>query len=373
MTSAPKINSTYVPSDGPRTCNIMVVGEAPGKDEEMDGRPFVGRSGNILNSFFADRLGLTRDQFYVTNLCKYRPHKNDFKHCLETPQLEEGLKELREEIEQVKPKVIIAMGNWPLWFLTGKTNDKGERGKGIGNWRGSVLPNTFGAQGGPKVVASYHPAFLLRNWKWHPVCYHDWEVALEETAFPELRYPQYDLLVDPPDVEDIVREMSQAEFLECDIETFPDRTVACVGFCDRLDRTLVLTYKSAAWREYTEILLSSSAKKIFQYGAYDINFLWRFYKIRTTHYYFDTYVAAATLTPEFPRGLDFLTSIHTRMPYYKAERKEWKASMDLNILWGYNGKDNIAEFTIAMKQMKELEEDFGWDGKPILEAVMPMS
>jgi uracil-DNA glycosylase len=371
LTSAPKINSTYVPSDGPKHCDIMCVGEAPGKDEEREGRPFVGRAGNVVNCFFADRLGLTRDQFYMTNLGKYRPYKNDFRHYLDTPQLEEGLKELREEIEQVKPKVIIAMGNWPLYFLTGKTNDKGEPGKGIGNWRGSVLPNTF-IEGGPKVLASYHPAFLLRNWKWHPVCYQDWERANEETAFPEIRYPEYDLLVDPPDVEDVVREMAGAEFLECDIETFRDQTIACVGFCDRLDRTLVLTFKNPAWREYTEILLSSSAKKIFQFGAFDINFLWRFYRIRTVGYYFDTYVAAATITPEFPRGLDFLTSIYTRLPYYKVERKEWKKTMDMNVLWSYNGKDNISEFTIAMKQMEELREDFGWTGKSIIQSAMPI-
>jgi len=361
VTAALKIHNTYVPSDGPKHCDIMGVGEAPGKDEEREGRPFVGRSGSVLNSFFADRLGLSRDDFYVSNLSKYRPHKNDFKNLLSSPQLEEGLKELREEIAQVNPKVIVALGAWPLFFLTGKTNDKGEVGTGIMNWRGSLLPNAL-VEGGPKVLASLHPAFLLRNWKWHPIAYDDWYKVKAQAEFRELRYPQYELLVDPPDMDEIVKEMCQAEYLSVDIENWADRTISCVGFADRLDRALVVTSLQEGWQESVAKLLASPAKKIFQFGAYDINFMYRFYGWKTVNYYFDTYVAAATLMPEFPRGLDFLTSVYTSFPYYKVERKTWKKTQDLTMLWQYNGKDDIAELTIALVQMKELKEEFGWDG-----------
>lgn len=119
MTSSPRIHSVYVPSDGPKHADIMVVGEAPGKEEESQGRPFAPRegrgpmnAGDLINSYFLNRCGIDREEVYYSNLCKYRPHKNWFRHCLQTPQLEEGLKELVEEIEQVNPKVIIAAGAW---------------------------------------------------------------------------------------------------------------------------------------------------------------------------------------------------------------------------------------------------------------------
>ena len=79
------------------------------------------------------------------------------------------------------------------------------------------------------------------------------------------------------------------------------------------------------------------------------------------NYTYDTYIGAANLMPEFPRGLDFLTSIYTWFPYYKQERKVWKEEGDLDILWNYNIKDIIATYQIAMAQMVELKELYGWE------------
>lgn len=359
MTSQPKIHKIVVPNDGPDDAEIMFVGEAPGKDEEAEGRPFVGRAGSVVNQFFADRLGLNRDRFFCANLCNNRPHKNDFKNVLGSDELKLGLERLRADIERVNPRVIIAAGAWPLFFLTGKTNDKGIAGTGIMNWRGSVLPNAL-VKDGPKVVASLHPAFLLRNWKWHPIAYDDWTKAQRHVSIEGLNYPQYELLVDPPDIEEHIRQATEAEFMSIDIENFADRTISCVGFAYDTSRALVITFQKEGWKEDVQRLLETPSKKILQFGAYDINFMFRFYGWRTRNYFFDTYVAAASLTPEFPRGLDFLTSIYTPFPYYKVERKEWKATQDLGKLWEYNGKDDIAELMIALEQMEELREKFNW-------------
>jgi uracil-DNA glycosylase family 4 len=337
----------------------MFVGEAPGKDEEAQGRPFVGRAGNVVNQFFADRLGLTRDRFFCANLCNNRPFKNDFKNVLGSDELQAGLERLRADIERVNPRVIVAAGAWPLFFLTGKTNDKGVAGTGIMNWRGSVLPNAL-VKGGPKVVASLHPAFLLRNWKWHPIAYDDWFKAQRHVSIEGLGYPEYELLVDPPNISELVQEAIESEWMSCDIENFTDRSISCVGFAYDVKKAIVITSLKEGWQENVQAMLDTPAGKIFQFGAYDINFMFRFYGWKTRNYRFDTYVAAASLTPEFPRGLDFLTSIYTPFPYYKVERKEWKTSQDLGLLWEYNGKDDIAELMIGLEQMIELRERFGW-------------
>ncbi len=367
MTSKPKVHSIYVPSDGPKYTDIMFVGEAPGKVEEGEGKPFVGRAGDVVNSYMLDRCGLKREHIYYTNLAKYRPERNQFFNLLDTPQLEEGLQELKEEIEQVKPTVIIAAGAWPMYFLTGRTNDKGDKGTGIMNWRGSVVENTL-VEGGPKVFCCLHPAFLLRNWRWHVVFADDLEKAIKEKEFPEIRYPEFELLVDPDD-ERLLEELRSAEWLSCDLENFgkgADRTLACFGFSDALNRAIVYTTQNPALEENCEFILGGPAKKIFQYGTYDVNFMSRTNGIKTNGYYFDTYVATATLLPEFPRGLDFLTSVYTDFAYYKEERKTWKDTMDFNILWNYNAKDVIATLTIAFQQMEELRENFGWKGGPLV-------
>ena len=364
MTSKPLVHSTYVPSDGPKYADIMVVGEAPGKEEEEQGRPFAARegrgpmnAGDLINSYFRNRCGIAREQVYYTNLAKYRPYKNSFRNLLDTDQLAEGLVELTEEIQQVNPKVIIASGAWPMYFLTGKTNDKGEVGTGIMNWRRSVVKNTL-VEDGPKVICSLHPAYILRNWRWHPIFAEDLIRAVEESKFSEIRYPEYELLIDPDD-DDLLEELRHARYLSCDAETFGPE-LACFGFADSEKRGAVFTFRNPALEDITAYLLTGPARKILQYGTYDRNWSKRFIGVEIENVYFDTYVAAASLLPEFPRGLDFLISVYTRFAYYKEERKIWKETTNLDLLWQYNGKDIIGTYIVAMAQMKDLAELHGW-------------
>jgi len=115
------------------------------------------------------------------------------------------------------------------------------------NWRGSVVENTL-VEDGPKVFCSLHPAFLLRNWRWHVIFADDLEKAIKEKEFPEIRYPEFELLVDPDD-ERLLEELRSAEWLSCDLENFgrgADRTLACFGFASALDRAVVFTANKPA-------------------------------------------------------------------------------------------------------------------------------
>ena len=147
-----RVRTKYVPAHGPRDAEIMIVGEAPGAEEEQYGKPFVGRAGQLLNEYLG-RVGIRRDmrpehdiyysEVFATNLSKYRPDQNRFANLLGSDELEKGIDELREEILDVDPAVIIACGGWPLWYLTGMCGwDRGKQkpGTGIKNNRGSVLP-----------------------------------------------------------------------------------------------------------------------------------------------------------------------------------------------------------------------------------------
>ncbi len=322
-------------------------------------------AGTLLKRYVNDRLGMHIDRdFYLTNLCQYRPHDNKFENCLDTPQLDDGLEELKADILRIKPKLIVASGGWPLYYLTGmcglsKDGRKEKPGTGGLSYRGSVLPCTLVE--GYKVLVSLHPAFVIRSWGWHPIFLHDLERMKLQSSFPEIRGPQYTSYVNPPadELDTLVGEMCNAEWLSVDIETFPNNTVSCIGFSDREDRGLCITYEQVGWREIARTLLASPSRKLFQYGTFDTNFLRRFHRLETNNWAFDTYIASASLMPEFPRGLDFLTSIYTDFPYYKSDRKIWKKLGDMSILWEYNIKDCIATLVIAKAQMKELTELFG--------------
>ena len=365
-----RVRTKYVPSHGPRDAEIMIVGEAPGAEEEQYGKPFIGRAGQLLNEYLG-RAGIRRDmrpeqdvfysEVFATNLSKYRPDQNRFANLLGSDELEKGIDELREEILDVDPAVIIACGGWPLWYLTGMCGwDRGKQkpGTGIKNYRGSVLPCTLAE--GYKVVATLHPAFVIRAYGWAPVFTHDLERAVRHVNIEGLAYPEYEVLVDPPNLAELTEEMCNAEWLSFDIETFGPGIMSCFGVTDSIDRALVITFQNSGGFEYARRILESPAKKYGQYGTYDCNFLHHFYGWKVQNYAFDTYIAAAELMPEFPRGLDFLTSIYTDFPYYKEERKTWKETMDLSMLWEYNAKDVVATMVIANEQMKELEELYGW-------------
>jgi len=231
------IGTQRVPFEGPDEYDIMLVGEAPGAEEVGQGRPFVGRSGQLLERYL-ERNMVTRSQVKLANLSKYRPgqNHNKFESLLGSTQLEDGLDELAEEIKRTKPNVVVALGNWPLYYLTGccgldKTKPK--PGSGIFLYRGSrlsALPR-FGGDN-QKVFVSLHPAYITRVWGWNPVFNLDLTRAVEDSKFPEFRYPEYEEYIDPDPstLHTLVHETLSADWISCDIETFPDHHYSCVGW-----------------------------------------------------------------------------------------------------------------------------------------------
>lgn len=355
-----KVSSIYVPDEGPTDASIMVVGEAPGEHEEDQRKPFVGTSGQFLERYLG-RCGIRRDKIYLANLCHYRPAGNKFTNLLGTSELGAGLVELGKTIESVNPKFIISLGNWPMYFLTALGGKNA--GTGISNYRGSVVPSVddfIAHTAGRKVGITYHPAYVTRpeGFENHPVFHLDLQKFVANSRVEGFDYPEYQALVDPINSIKLAEEFRESEWLAVDIETFGS-SMACIGFADSASRAMCLTFQNPLGWDLARAILSGPAKKIFQFGAFDIEYLRHYYKIPVANYIFDTYIAQANLLPGFPKSLQFLTSIYTNFPYYKDEGKTWKQNMDLRQLWGYNIKDCIATFIIAMKQMEELKELYG--------------
>lgn len=127
----------------------MIVGEAPGAEEDRQGLPFVGRAGQLLNAMIAS-LGMGRDDVYIANVLKCRPPNNRDPLGEEVVQC---LPYLRGQIRLVRPRIILALGRFAAQALLG-THEP------IGKLRGRA--HRYGEFDTPLVV-SYHPAYLLRS------------------------------------------------------------------------------------------------------------------------------------------------------------------------------------------------------------------
>ncbi|WP_068080817.1 uracil-DNA glycosylase [Polycladidibacter stylochi] len=143
--------SNLVFGDGPAHAPIMFVGEAPGKEEDLSGVPFVGRSGQLLN-LILKRAGIAREQVYIANVVPWRPPGNR----TPTPQETEICRPfIQRQIELVDPKVLIFLGAASASALTGSRD-------GIRKLRGKWLTYKAGAFE-RDAMAMYHPAYLLRS------------------------------------------------------------------------------------------------------------------------------------------------------------------------------------------------------------------
>lgn len=132
---------------GNREADLMFVGEAPGKDEDEQGEPFVGRAGKLLTDIIG-AMSLDRSQVYIANVIKCRPPSN---RNPEQEEIDSCRPFLQRQIELIEPKVIVTLGKFAFQTLL-KTDEQISRARG--NWH---------ELNGIKVMPTYHPAFLLRT------------------------------------------------------------------------------------------------------------------------------------------------------------------------------------------------------------------
>ncbi len=140
--------TTVVFGVGNPQAQLMFVGEGPGRDEDLQGEPFVGRSGQLLDRVIGEELGLGREDVYIANVVKCRPPGN--RDPLPT-EVASCRPYLEQQIQLVDPMVIVTLGNFATRLLLDAT-------AGIRQLRGSAYP-----YGRAFVVPTFHPSFVLRS------------------------------------------------------------------------------------------------------------------------------------------------------------------------------------------------------------------
>lgn len=342
---------------GPTDAKIMLIGEAPGADEEATGIPFIGGAGKVLNRLLQD-AGINRDECYITNVMQVRPVDNNFGNFYEdkgrkVPRdiLLEGIERLKGEVVAVSPNVIVAFGNEPLRALTGLQK--------ITKRRGSLL-ETFCGNQSFKVLPTMHPAAVMRFWEYRPLVLFDLKKALLESTFRETRGTMryWKKVESIPELEAYVKDYLTAEYVAFDIETCNNQ-VSCISFAKSATESFTIPiciYDKSFWTPEEELivwqlikqLLESSVKKIAQNANFDMFFLWTTVDIRVKNLWLDTMNAHHCVYPELPKALDLLCSIYTDQPYYKDTIRD--------DVYHYNCLDSMVTYECAMKIEEQMKE-----------------
>lgn len=142
----------FVFGEGDPAARLMFIGEGPGRDEDLQGRPFVGKAGELLDRMIG-AIGLARDQVYIANIVKCRPPDN---RVPTGPEAAACLGYLRRQIELIRPGVIVTLGATPLRELVGES-------AGITKIRGQWRQVRVGDRDIP-VMPTFHPAYVLRQY-----------------------------------------------------------------------------------------------------------------------------------------------------------------------------------------------------------------
>ena len=370
---------------------ILIVGEAYGEKEDMFKHPFVGASGRELANMLCDAdfcskpaakwpseidmihfwKNLKKDkEIELTNVFNEHPEENEidlfFKGkkddvCLDIPPLKAGkylLKDYRHHfdalinlVKELNPVLIIAVGAVATWALTD--------GHKFSEIRGTIFWNDDLKV---KILSTYHPAAVLRNWSLRTVCIADLIKAKQESSFREVRRTKRYILVDPT-LDEIEAWLNKpAEIYSVDIETayalyskaelawmnkncpsmlgILSRQISMVGFASTPTDAMVIPFMARkpatenrpaslnywetqgeevrAWK-LLQFGLRKAIPKLFQNGMFDMQRLFE----AGVHTYMpreDSMILHHALFPEFQKGLGFLGSLYSQEPAWKGMR-----------------------------------------------------
>lgn len=429
-------NDFFAGTRGNRQADIMIVGESYGASEKRYGKPFVGESGQDLDRLLAEAKINQNDCFW-TNVINEQPDGNDMSLFFETtsharqhsinsvrglyPQenVRKSLENLKQQIEVVKPKIIIGLGNYTLWALTDDSFSIGdEKGRkvptGIGQWRGSQL-RTRAEFGSIPFLPTYHPAAAMRTYTWRYMIKHDLATRVKKALNNE--WDDYKRnFITRPTFDDVcswllsvLSKLDEKETeLVLDLETHRERKlISCVGLATDMYNAICIPFLCRGrdsyfpeWEEYEivqllrKVLGHKNLKLIGHNLLFDVQYiidqLWVKPRI-----FFDTMIGQHVLWPGGGNPLDARSNKSLNQgvqrkalyncaslycsfyAYWKDEGKDMDDAVDENKGWIYNCKDCTYTFEVYEQENNlidtfKLREQFEFQMRTANDMALPM-
>lgn len=399
LTRLPETTDPFDFTYGNSNAEILIISEYFSVEEAHQKRPLAGASGfefrkicndaglDITKALFAvcaaqrPAGGDVRGLFYPTAEKKTR---TAFRGLYPTPALRDGFDRIQLLIKALPNlKLIIGLGNLPLWMLTDVGTISTFQGYkipgGVSKWRGSQLYHQAADSRRIPYLPIIHPTTILKDWSSRFPTVHDLKARavryLNATAswerdktvyFPSPSFEEAQMVLHRWEA-----KLSLPEGLDlcADIETWRRSYIACIGLADAglaicipffyfSPEGKILDYwteeqEIELWLRIRTILSHPRCRVIGQNFIYDTQFLSRHYFI-TPNLAMDTMLAHHLLWPGTPKGLDYLASLYcSHYIYWKDESQDWDGQFEHESLWLYNCKDVRETFDIAV-ELREL-------------------
>ncbi len=349
--------TTVVPNIQPTINSVAyrmaIVGEAPGKDEIQQAKPFVGYSGQLLNNFLS-RFSILRDACFIGNVCQHQPPANRIAEFdWDGPQITRGLAKLGDDLKTFRPNVVLLLGGSALHaFKEPPGSVKKRKGKdglvfnfpnSITDWRGSFfLSHPQSPLPGVKCISALHPAACLRQYDWTPLLMLDIQRAMRQATTPELVFPYRNLRVGLP-FEELLNELDKIiatrPSVGTDIEGYWN-WLKCICFAPSPEYAFTVPFTTMSggnvwsfdeefdiWKRVVRILSCPHTKKIWQNGLYDRFVLQYGHNIVVRGPSSDIMLKHWEQLCELPKALAVQASIYTDEPYWKHERLQSEEGM----------------------------------------------
>jgi len=348
---------------GQETTKLVIVSDYPTKEEALNGYALVGKAGGLIEGFLKPAFKL--DQTYRTLLIKdyvagaETKNKHTRNALLQSAlQQKDYAQILANEIAQINPNVILALGELTLNTLTGV--------HGINKYRGSILPYVKNPR--INVVSTFHPRQIWEMYSNRPILQFDVNRAVglrdqtEAIKNKELIWicRNYNSLAN------WWERAQKGEYLTVDVETWFN-FISCIGFCHDGYEAISIplfgldtpTDQLMVFRLIDNIL-RSKIPKVNQNIGFDLikcnRYGWRIENIMD-----DTMLLAHSCYPEFPKNLGFLVTLHTTFPYHKNEGKEFNPFVGGEGLLIYNAKDALTDWQVYKSQVADAKELKIWN------------
>ena len=350
------MNKIIVPPEGSLDADITFIGQAPGREELRQRRPFCGPTWNQRLEPVLAEAGLSRRDVRITNVLKEHPsdgpiyNDEDIRNWISynrgtvttTPRFDAYVKQLWEELDTTKSNLLVPCGNEALYALTGKW--------GILKWRGSIL-----SARGRKCIPIIHPAASFQEYMFYHYIRADMKRIIREMRTPEIDLPIRSMklaptyleaeaylkyILDPPSKRIAVDIEIVNEELSCMSLALSPQDIICIPFTDFGKPYWAPDQEYELLKLITLIMEIPNIEKVGHNVIFDTSFLNRKYGMRAVNMQC-TMVAMSIVWPDFPRSLAFVSSMYTREPYYKEDGKKWKnIGGDETSFRAYNCRDS---------------------------------
>jgi uracil-DNA glycosylase len=359
--------------EGDPSAPICILAEAPSHQEIRYNKPLIGPAGQLFEACL-HAAGVLRRDCYILNVFENKVIRrgeelhDDDHNILYTKGgfTDVGREKAKKTIERLKASqanVFVPLGGVAASLLLSDAR--------ITKIRGSIYPATLGAIEGRKVIPTIHPSASLRGqYIWRHFITSDFTKVREQSTFPDVIYPARTLHTTPT-AKDAVEFLNSLDGTTAfDIEIY-NHQVYCVGYSLTPNEVMCIPFindvglnwftpeeEVEVWSKIAEVHQRGDLRKVAQNAIFDISVMFQRNHIHTAPPYDDLMIAHHIIWPDFPKGLDFIASIHTDEPYYKDEGKQWRKIEDPEAFRVYNAKDVAVTHEAWDAIQKDLDDGY---------------